>query len=134
MSRIIDIPFDQLNVDYGAMKDAIKATDQIVLIESQRMITGRKWHKQRLQFLISSARHFAAELTDSGWQVTYLKSETTCDGLRQIVAEHPDCDIICTTPNSFRLKHELQEFGVTFVENDFFLTSQNLFEIWAQKQ
>ena len=134
MSRIIYIPFDQLNVEYGAMKDAIKGTDQIVLIESQRMITGRKWHKQRLQFLISSARHFASELSDAGWQVTYLKSETTCDGLHQIVAEHPDCDIICTTPNSFRLKYELQEFGVTFVENDFFLTSQNLFEIWAQKQ
>jgi len=84
MSRIIYIPFDQLNVDYGAMKIAVKEIDQIVLIESQRMINGRKWHKQRLQFLISSARHFASDLSDAGWQVTYLKAASTVDGLREM--------------------------------------------------
>jgi len=66
------------------MKVAVKETDQIVLIESARMITGRKWHKQRLQFLISSARHFVSELTAAGWQATYLKAATTVDGLREM--------------------------------------------------
>ena len=56
MTRIIYVPFDQLNSEHGAMKIANLDNDQIVLIESQRMIAGRKWHKQRLQFLISSAR------------------------------------------------------------------------------
>lgn len=134
MTRIIYIPFDQLNVEYGAMKLANQATDQIVLIESQRMISGRKWHKQRLQFLISSARHFASEQTDAGWQVTYLKSETTCAGLRHMQVAHPGSEVLCAVPNSFRLKQELQDFGVTFVENDFFLTSQSLFELWADRQ
>jgi len=77
MSRIIYIPFDQLNVEFGAMKVAVKETDQIVLIESARMITGRKWHKQRLLFLISSVRHFASDLSDAGWQATYLKALLT---------------------------------------------------------
>ena len=134
MTRIIYIPFDQLNVSYGAMKVANQETDRIVLVESQRMLTGRKWHKQRLQFLISSARHFAQELEQAGWQVTYLKSATTTDGLRQMQALHPGAEVVCATPNSFVLKQQLEEFGATFVENDFFLTSQSLFELWAEKQ
>ena len=134
MSRIIYIPFDQLNIEYGAMKIANRDTDHIVLVESQRMVEGRKWHKQRLQFLISSARHFSRELEAAGWQVSYLKSATTTDGLRQMQALHPGAQVICSTPNSFRLKQQLEEFGITFMENDFFLTSQSLFEVWAEKQ
>jgi len=134
MTRIIYVPFDQLNVEYGAIKNADPSTDRIVLIESQRMLNGRKWHKQRLQFLVSSARHFVRDLEESGWQVTYLKSATTTEGLRDMQAMYPGAEVICASPNSFRLKQQLEEFGVTFVENDFFLTSQSLFELWAEKQ
>jgi len=134
MTRLIYIPFDQLNVEYGVMKIANRDNDHIVLIESQRMVEGRKWHKQRLQFLIASARHFAHELKQAGWQVTYLKAATTTDGLRAMHALRPGAEVVCATPNSFRLKQQLEEFGVTFVENDFFLTSQTLFELWAEKQ
>jgi len=134
MTRLIYIPFDQLNVEHGSMKIANRDTDHIVLIESQRMVEGRKWHKQRLQFLISSARHFADALEADGWQVTYFKAANTADGLREMHTLHPGAEIVCATPNSFRLKQQLEEFGVTFVENDFFLTSQSLFELWADKQ
>jgi len=89
MERIIYVPFDQLNVAAGAMKIADKATDHIVLVESQRMVTARNWHKQRLLFILSSARHFAKELTEVGWNVTYLKSATTIDGLHDIKQKYP---------------------------------------------
>ena len=134
MTRIIYVAFDQLNVERGAMKSADKATDHIVLVESQRMITGRKWHKQRLQFLISSARHFADELRADGWTVSYVQSPTTIDGLIQAKATHPGAEVVCATPNSYRLRAALVDFGVTFVENDFFLTSESLFTLWAEKQ
>ena len=134
MTRIIYIPFDQLNINYGAMKIADRETDQIVLVESQRMLTNRKWHKQRLQFLVSSARHFVHNLEEAGWTVSYVKSSTTADGLRQFKEQHLNAEIICATPNSFELKRQLEVLGVTFVENDFFLTSQNLFQLWAEKQ
>jgi len=134
MSKIIYVGFDQLNQNYGALKLADKSKDQIVLVESQRMIAGRSWHKQRLQFLISSARHFADQLKNDGWQVTYLQSENTTVGLRKVLANFPSLEIVCATPNSFRLKNELTELGVTFVENDFFLTSPELFTLWAQAQ
>ena len=56
MTRIIYIPFDQLNLERGGMKIAERESDVVVLVESQRMLTGRKWHKQRLQFPCPSRR------------------------------------------------------------------------------
>ena len=56
MKRIIYIPFDHLHRKFGALKDANSQEDVIALIESARMTTGRNWHKERLFFLISSAR------------------------------------------------------------------------------
>ena len=87
MKRIIFVQFDQLNRNFGALKFSDPASDLVVLIESDRMRTGRKWHKQRLHFLASSARHFAHELQAAGYEVKYLKSATTISGLNKIKKE-----------------------------------------------
>ena len=134
MSKLIFVPFDQLNMNYGALRDADLKTDHIVLIESQRMVSGRSWHKQRLQFLISSARHFADELISQGFKVTYLKSDTTVSGLSQVMAEYSKLKLVCAKPNSYRMRENLIKLGAEFVENDFFLTSEELFNMWAEKQ
>ncbi len=134
MKRIIYVGFDQLNSKYGALKGADPKSDLIVLVESARMVTGSNWNKVRLYFLISSAHHFAQELTEAGFTVVYQEAATTVDGLKQIRADHGDLPIIAATPNSFRLSKSLADFGVTFVENDFFLTSKELFTSWAESQ
>ena len=134
MKRIIYVGFDQLNSKYGALKGANSKSDLIVLVESARMVTGSNWNKVRLYFLISSAHHFAKELTESGFKVVYQKAATTVDGLKQVKADHGDLPIVAATPNSFRLSKSLSDFGVTFVENDFFLTSKELFTTWAESQ
>ena len=74
MKRIIYLPFDHLHRNYGALKGADPKNDLIVLIESARMTTGRNWHKERLFFLISSARHFAKSLELNGFTVEYVKA------------------------------------------------------------
>jgi deoxyribodipyrimidine photolyase-related protein len=134
MKRIIYIPFDHLNQKYGALKNANPKEDLIVLVESARMTTGRNWHKERLFFLISSARHFAKELESQGFTVEYVKSATTIDGLKTIQAKHNLTDVICAEPSSHRQFAALKEFGATFVPNDFFLTPRPLFEDWAGSQ
>ncbi len=73
MKRIIYIPFDHLHRKFGALKDADPKNDLIAFVESARMTTGRNWHKERLFFLISSARHFAATLEEEGFTVEYVK-------------------------------------------------------------
>lgn len=132
--RALYIPFDQLNRQYGALKGADPKSDLVVLVESQSMIGGANWHRERLFFLISSARHFAAELRAEGFEVRYMKSKNTVAGLKEIKEELPSISFIAAEQSSYRLSKSLAEFGVEFVENDFFLTPRSLFISWAQSQ
>ena len=134
MKRIIYIPFDHLHRKFGALKDADPKDDLIVLVESARMTTGRNWHKERLFFLISSARHFAKSLEDEGFKVEYVKAATTVAGLKIVQKSYPKLPITCAEPSSFRQFEALKAHGVIFVENDFFLTPRPLFHSWAKDQ
>jgi deoxyribodipyrimidine photolyase-related protein len=134
MKRIIYIPFDHLHRNFGALKDANPKEDVIALVESARMTSGRNWHKERLFFLISSARHFAQSLEEEGFTVEYVQAATTIDGLKIAQKKYPALPVICAEPSSFRQFDALQKYGVTFVENDFFLTSRTLFKSWADTQ
>ena len=133
-TKLIFIPFDHLNKDFGALKGANQKTDAIVRVESKRMTTGRPWNKQRLYFLISSARHFAKELEAAGFEVHYKKSSDTPTGIKAIIKETGIKQLVCAEPSSFVQYRQLKELGAEFVENDFFLTSRSLFVAWAQTQ
>ena len=134
IERILYVAHDHLNQTRGVLKNANPNTDAIVLVESARMTTGRPWHKERLFFLLSSARHFAAALAEAGFTVRYLQSATTVDGLKVALAEFGKLPILCAEPSSFKQFAQLKDFGVEFIENDFFLTSRELFKLWAEKQ
>ena len=134
MKHIIYIPFDHLHRNFGALEGANPQDDVIVLVESARMTTGRNWHKERLFFLISSARHFAQLLEVEGFTVEYIKAATTIDGLRIIEKKYPKIPIICAEPSSFRQFEALKNYGVSFIDNDFFLTPRALFNDWAEDQ
>ena len=134
MKRILYIPCDHLHRNYGALKDADPTKDVIALVESARMTTGRNWHNQRLHFLISSARHFAQSLQQEGFTVEYIKAPTTIDGLTTIQAKHRQAPITCAQPSSFEQTNALKKFGVTFIDNNFFLTPRALFTQWADAQ
>ena len=134
MQRLIFVAFDHLNENYGALKNSDPSKDVIVLVESARMTTGRKWHGQCLHYLISSARHFASHLEKLGYTVRYEKAATTIEGLQKVKNEFPELPIISAEPSSFRQFAALKEFGVEFVPNDFFLTPRPLFAQWADGQ
>ena len=134
MKRIIYIPFDHLHRKYGALKDADSTQDIIAIVESARMTTGRNWHKERLFFLISSARHFAQALEEEGFAVEYIKAPTTIDGLEKIAEKYQRLPITCAEPSSFTQYQALQDHGLSFIDNDFFLTPRTLFNQWASEQ
>ena len=134
ISRILYVAHDHLNKNFGVLKNANPKTDAIILVESKRMLEGRPWHKERLFFLTSSARHFAYQLEHDGFTVRYIKAATTIDGLKMARKEFGNLEISCAEPSSHLQQKQLQEFGVQFVENDFFLTTRSLFNLWAEKQ
>ena len=133
-SRVIYVPFDHLNRGYGALKTADPKNDVIAMVESARMTSGRAWHPMRLFFLISSARHFTESLRSEGFTVHYEKAPTTIEGLKKIQGLVPGAPIICAEPSSFKQFAALKDFGVSFVANDFFLTSRSDFALWAGAQ
>ena len=116
------------------LKGADPESDLIVMVESARMVTGEHWNKVRLYFLISSARHFAAELRNEGFTVEYLQHPTTQAGLQAIAQLHPGVPIIAAEASSYRLSQTLVDCGVEIIPNDFFLTSRRDFALWAEKQ
>lgn len=132
--RILFIPFDHLSFDHGVMATADSVTDVIVLVESERMLTGRPWHPERLFFLVSSARHWAAEAEARGFTVRYVHAATTCDGLTKVRKELGNLPIVCAEPSSFRQTQQLTDYGAQFIRNDFFLTSREDFALWASRQ
>ena len=132
--RILYIPFDHLSFKHGVMATADPAEDVLVLVESQRMLTGRPWHPERLFFLVSAARHWAAEAEGRGFTVRYVQAPTTVDGLLELKNELGDLPIVCSEPSSYRQTQLLTELGVEFVRNDFFLTSRDDFALWASRQ
>ena len=125
--------FDQLHTGYGALKEANPEHDLIIIVESQRMLQSRKWHLQRLWFMISAARHFAKDLESSGFTVQYLKAENTLAGIKKVLQETGIKEVIAAEPNSFLLSAELKEH-VQMIPNDFFLTDKNEFISWASSQ
>jgi len=125
---------DHLHRDYGALKKATPATHQILFVESDRMLTTRTWHVQRLFFLISARDHFLQELKDEGFQVTLIRSADTASGIAQYRSANPGSDLIAAEPSSHQQLQQFQELGITLLPNDFFLTPRPLFAQWAGAQ
>jgi deoxyribodipyrimidine photolyase-related protein len=93
--RILLIPFDHLNQERGVLKTANPKTDLILFVQSERMTSGRNWHKERLFFLISSAKHFAKKLEDVGFTVWFMEAPTTLDGISNARAKIGELPVIC---------------------------------------
>jgi len=84
---LIYIAHDNLNRNKGALKGANPADCEILFVESQNLLRGARWHKQRVFFLLSAARHFAQELRDEGFVVHYLEADNTASGIRTIASK-----------------------------------------------
>ena len=132
--QVILLLNDHLHRNYGALKGAKPGTHEILFIESDRMLTTRSWHIQRLFFLLSAREHFLQELRAEGFKVTFIQSADTPTGLAEFRKSFPDVEILVAEPSSHRQYEQLQTAGLTFIPNDFFLTSRPLFAQWASAQ
>ena len=103
---------DHLNRHYGALKQADPKTHHILFVESERMLTTRSWHIQRLFFLMSARDHFLQELREEGFTVTFIRSADTEAGINQFRAANPGVEIEVTEPSSHK---QYEEGSVTSI-------------------
>ena len=73
-------------------------------------------------------------MRSEGFTVEYYSSPTTVDGLDRARADYGDLPIFSAEPSSFKQSALLAAYGVTFIDNDFFLTPRPLFREWASSQ
>lgn len=134
MQRLLYIPFDHLHRNYGVLRDSDPSRDVVLFVESERMLRSHRWHRQRVHFLLSAARHFADALRADGYTVMYERAATTVDGVAHAQAQFLDAEVWCAEPSSHVAMEQLTEAGLHFAPNDFFLTARADFRAWAGSQ
>ncbi len=122
MSRLILVPFDQLSLARGAMREARAGADEIVMVTSERMLASRPWHAQRLHLVLSAAAHHADALRERGFVVHEVEAPTVTEGLARVQAERPGLRAVATAPRSRALQRSLERAGIELVPDDSFLT------------
>jgi deoxyribodipyrimidine photolyase-related protein len=128
--RLILVTFDQLSITHGALATAVAERDEIVFIESHDMLTSRKWHSQRLFFILSAVEHIKSDLEASGFTVRSIKAATMSEGVNSLRLTYPGVPIVSTTPSSRPLTEVLTSLDVDLFPNDNFLTTAEQFSQW----
>ena len=112
---------DQLDRSRGALAGRMPGDCRVLFVESETLITSRRWHRQRLHLVLSAMAHFAAELRVEGFEVDHRRARTLGQGLRDHVAEFGTRRVIAMEPTSWDARVELERLGVELVRNDLFL-------------
>ena len=78
---------DQLSLSLPTLQALDKGEDRLVMAEVPVEATYVGHHKQKIAFIFSAMRHFAADLREAGWQLDYFRyGEHAHDSLLDVVA------------------------------------------------
>lgn len=135
---------DQLTLSLTALDGLDPVRDVVVMAEVRAEATYVRHHKQKIAFLFSAMRHFAAELSARGLRVDYLRYEDpdTPDSLGAVVqaalARHRPDQIVLTEPGEWRVREMMESWRETLpvpvhIRPDTrFIAALGEFETWAR--
>jgi len=130
MGRTVLVLGDQLDRRTGALRDATPGTDRVVMVESFSKLRERPWHRHKLTYILSAMRHFAAELRDAGFDVTYRSAPSLRAGLEGF----DPAELVVMAPSHWGLRQQLPAWGVEEVPNDAFIAGEQRFREWADRR
>ncbi|MDY7021327.1 MAG: cryptochrome/photolyase family protein [Cyanobacteriota bacterium] len=129
---------DQLWSSQAALKRC-RSSDEtpIIMIESLKFVQVRPYHRQKLVLVWSAMRHFAEELRDAGWSVTYNFTEASFEiPLKNWIKDHQITQLQVMTPNDKPFKKIIENLDlscqVQWLENNHFLWSETEFKEWSK--
>lgn len=131
MTTTVLVPFDQLSLTRGAMRDARPATHVILMVRSEAMIRSRTWHAQRLHLVLAAAAHHADALRGRGFTVHETSAPSVAKGVGNFRRQYPTTTVIATEPRSRPLSDALAAAGVGLVADDSFLTPRAEVLSWS---
>ena len=128
---------DQLWVGQSALADseADKANTPVIFIESLNHVKERRYHQQKLVLIWSAMRHFAEELREDGWQVTYEIADSFEEPLKNWIEQNGIEELRVMEPADRPFKELLNNLqlscDIVQTPNNHFLWSTDEFEKWA---
>ncbi|MEL7027953.1 MAG: cryptochrome/photolyase family protein [Pseudomonadota bacterium] len=134
---------DQLSPELSSLAAGDQDHDVVMLAEVAEETDYVPHHKKKIAFLFSAMRHFAQELQEAGWRVSYTKldAQANTGTLRSEVARaikrvQPD-RVVVTEPGEYRLRADMEGWSaalglpVEILEDDRFICSHAAFQDWA---
>lgn len=131
---------DQLWAEQAALKSCEQNRNNtpVILIESLQYAKQRRYHCQKLVLVWSAMRHFAEELHNRGWSVTYEITEDLAIPLSNWVKNNKITELRVMAPNDRPFSQMIESLNltcpVTFIPNNHFLWTKRDFQEWAKSQ
>jgi deoxyribodipyrimidine photolyase-related protein len=127
---------DQLWAQQAALQSCSSPQDAPVLfIESAQHVQQRPYHRQKLVLVWSAMRHFARELQQLGWSVTYEQTSDFVTPLIGWIAAHHITELRVMAPTDRTFATFLGQLELpchlTLVPNNHFLWRTAEFTQWA---
>jgi len=137
--RLILILGDQLDLQGSALKDFKRDTDELIMIESSNEAQYVWSHKAKVALFLSAMRHFASELEEQQYPLTYIKESTLSivEVLREQLQKKGIQRLVCTEPGEWRLKIAIEQLTqdlnieLDMREDNHFYCSHQEFLAWA---
>jgi deoxyribodipyrimidine photolyase-related protein len=102
------IPGDQLLERHPALERAEaevgRSNVRVVMIESARKLTARRWHRQKRVLVLSAMRHYADDLREQGYPVDYRQAATITEGLRAHLTAHQPSRLLTMAASEYRAR------------------------------
>ena len=123
---------DQLSLTQPALQGK---KSPVILIESSQHIKQRPYHRQKIILVWSAMRHFAAELQQAGWQVTYQTAQDFQTPLLDWIKTEGITELRVMQPNDRPFAQFIESLSLpcklTIVPNTLFLWTTAEFQTWA---
>lgn len=129
---------DQLSTGQAALQFSHQpANTPVILIESLAHIRQRPYHRQKLVLVWSAMRHFAIELQNLGYPVTYIKAAQTFETpLQNWLKTNKITELRLMQPNDRPFLTLIQNLRlnckITLIPNNQFLWTEQDFLNWAK--
>ena len=111
-TTLVPILGDQLTIDLASLRDCDPTTTILLMMEVAEETTYVRHHKQKIAFLFSAMRHFAAELEADGITVDYVRLDAPGNTgsftgeLERAVARHAVDRVVVDQQDAGRVRHD----------------------------
>ncbi|MBW4646081.1 MAG: cryptochrome/photolyase family protein [Goleter apudmare HA4340-LM2] len=128
---------DQLWRQQAALQScAVQENLPVIFVESLQYVQARPYHQQKLVLIWSAMRHFAEEIRQLKYAVTYKIAEDFQTPLQEWIDENQITELRVMTPNDRPFTQLIQNLElpcqVTLIPNNHFLWSTEEFNNYAQ--